>query len=295
MTPWEYRAAADELHGVPFLVTTTRDAVPEQVAEAQALAAEYGQHYVSREIGALPNVLAYGLQQGWVRPEYPAVLVVRRRDYAVWQPEGPELLYHPGMAYRRIECLAEGLSDPMVEAMALREGDTVLDCTAGLCSDAAVAAHVVGERGLVCAVESSLPVFLTVRKGLAVYETGQEHVDAALRRIRLVAARAEVLLRMLPTASWDVVYFDPMFRQPVLESAGIAPLRALADPTPLRTEVLAEAARVARRCVVVKDRLTGPWFNHPGFSRRVGRRKRRIGYAVLEGEERRRAMEGAWV
>lgn len=254
------------------------------------MAQEYGQLYVDRSIGSLPSLLKYALHEGWDEPS--GILIVRKHDYAVWQAHGALFEYHPGMAVHRIRSLSAGGTDPMIEAMELQPGDTVLDCTAGLCSDALVASHVMGESGRMLALEASLPIALTVRKGLTTYETDRKYITQAMRRVEVQAARAEHVLPTLASESWDVVYFDPMFEVPVMESTGIGALRTLADPSPLTVETLRQAARVARRAVVIKDRQEGPWWSRSGFSRHVGRRKGRFGYIVLEGEERRRLLEG---
>lgn len=283
----------DDLCGVPLLVTTTRDARPEQIGEARRLAAAIGQLYVDRSDGSLPRLYEAAQQYNLTHTAPKGILVVHRADFSVWLPQGATFRYHPGMAVHRVKMLAQGGNDPMVTAMELRPGDRVLDCTAGLCSDALVASFVVGEQGFVQAVESSLPIAVTVAKGLQTYETERKDINAPLRRIRLIAARSERVLGQLPDGAFDVVYFDPMFEAPVEESTGIAPLRHLADPTPVTDTLLKEAARVARRSVVIKDRTDGPWARDERITRFVGNRKRRVGYAVITDAERSRLLEGA--
>ncbi|NLN27727.1 MAG: class I SAM-dependent methyltransferase [Firmicutes bacterium] len=281
----------DGLCGVPFLITTTRDPRAEQVREARSLAERTGQTYVERSVGSLTRLYEAARHAGPSGAK--GILVVHRDEYTVWLPEGLTFRYHPGMAVHRIKSLAQGGHDPMISAMELGPGERVLDCTAGLCSDALVASFAVGPEGAVQAVESSLPVALTVAKGLRTYECERKDVTAPMRRIRLVAARSDEVLRELPDGAFDVVYFDPMFHEPVRESTGIAPLRYLADPSPVSAALLTEAARVARRSVVIKDRTDGPWAHDPRITRFVGGRKRRIGYAVISGAERSRLVEGA--
>jgi hypothetical protein len=80
--------------------------------------------------------------------------------------------------------------------------------------------------------------------------------DASLRRegstIEVRHADSGGLLRGLPSASADVVLFDPMFGRALAAQPGFEMLRRLANPSPLKAEVLAEARRVARRAVLVK-------------------------------------------
>lgn len=281
----------DALYGVPFLVTTTRNFTAKQRETAIRLAEETGQVFVERALGAFTKLVQHALETGQVAGDITGILVVGRTRCTFWLPDGTEFAYHPGMAVHRIKTLETGGYDPMVDAMGLQPGDKVLDCTAGLCSDLLVASHVVGEEGRVCGLESSLPVAVVVREGLATYESERARLVEAMRRIELVAARSEIVLAAMKPNSWDVVYFDPMFDRPVMQSTGIAPLRPIADPRPLTFRVLRLAARVARRAVVVKDRTGGRWLTDDRFSRIVGGAKSRIGYAVLEGDDLARTAE----
>ena len=67
------------------------------------------------------------------------VLVVGGDRVTYYEP-ARELLYffHPGMARRRIRNLKAGNGDPMITAMGLGPGDSVLDCTLGRGADATV-------------------------------------------------------------------------------------------------------------------------------------------------------------
>ena len=54
--------------------------------------------------------------------------------------------------------------------------------------------------------------------------------------------------------SFDVVYFDPVFHEPIRESLSMTDLRALAHKDGVTQEALQRARRVARRTVVIKQR-----------------------------------------
>jgi len=169
----------------------------------------------------------------------------------------------------------------MIEAMGLGPGDSLLDCTLGMASDAVVASLVVGEEGRIVGLESVPALAALVACGLKTYAKRPE-LAAAMRRIQVERAVAGDYLRECPAASYDVVYFDPMFDRPVEESAGIRPLREVADPSPLTLEDLLQARRTARRRVVVKERRDGPLTRQGVFDRVVGARRSRVVYGVLE-------------
>jgi len=258
-----------------MVVTTSRNATAEEEAQARALARDLG----------LPVRPRRG---AWRDLGADAALVVTRARLVV-QTQAGEIFFHPGMARPRVRQLERGQSDVMVEAMGLRPGDTVLDCTLGLGTDALVAAYVVGEAGRVVGLEAVAVLAALVRWGMAHYDPGHDGLRAAMRRIEVVHADHEAYLPSLPPRSFDVVYFDPMFREPVHESAHMRPWRELACYKPLTPAAIAAARRVARRRVVVKERSGSPVFAELGMTRVVGGRKSRIAYGILDVD----AGEGA--
>jgi hypothetical protein len=141
--------------------------------------------------------------------------------------------------------------DPFLEAAGIRPGDTVLDATLGLGADALVASAACGPGGRVVALEGSAALAAWVAEGL-------RRLDAEpARRIEVRAGDHLAALAALPARSVDVVAFDPMFRHARAQPGGFDLVRALADARPLRAEAVAEARRVARRAVVVKDGAPG--------------------------------------
>ena len=66
------------------------------------------------------------------------------------------------------------------------------------------------------------------------YETELPEVNEAMRRIEVMQGDHRTILRRhAGSSSADVVYFDPMFRAPIEESSGIAPLRSFACEQPI--------------------------------------------------------------
>ncbi len=258
-------------------VTTGRKSDKLQVQEAQRLAAAWGLLYVPREGRSLEQVRAEAAALG---ASSPAVIVVQPDGLCLHVGE-IRFRYHPGMGLSRIRRLARGERDWMLWAMDLREGDQVLDATMGLASDLLVASYAVGERGRAVGLESELLIALIVKEGLASYSDPSEDVVAAMRRIEVIHGDHRGYLRAAPSGSFDVVYFDPLFHKPIEASSQIAPIRELANPAPLEDAVLKEAARVARRRVVVKDRRDGPYATSGRFDEVVGGKKSRICFCVL--------------
>ncbi|HEX5754097.1 MAG TPA: class I SAM-dependent methyltransferase [Archangium sp.] len=178
-----------------------------------------------------------------------AFLVFEREGVSLWDREG-SFSFNPGMAHlRRLRILSGqvGGDDALVRVAGLRAGDLVLDCTLGLGQDALVAALVVGPGGRVVGLEKSLALYAVVSEGLAAYDYGSQSC-----RVEPVHADSHAYLRSLPSGSFDVVLFDPMFEKPKKSQPAFEMLRRFAEHAPLSPETLQEARRVARRWVVVK-------------------------------------------
>ena len=261
---------------VSAIVTTVRRGQKYTEANralAARTAAALGIPNVSRGNDSLEELrAAYGVD---------TVLVARRGLLTLVTAEG-ELFFHPGMSHLRIKNLLLGHGDHLVTALGLTEGMHVLDCTLGTGADAIVESFAVGAQGTVTALEANPLIAAVIADGLA-HATGDNYeMHAAMRRITVHHADALTFLRATETDSCDVVYFDPMFRRPLHESAGMNALRVLADSRALTGETIAEACRVARRRVVMKERRESAEFERLGFTHITGGKYSRIAYGVME-------------
>jgi 16S rRNA (guanine1516-N2)-methyltransferase len=221
----------------PLLVTTSHRADASLRCRAEQRARAWQIPFVPRD--ALPS-LAQITSSG------AALLVFSGSGLQLVDRAGT-LTFHEGIAHLRTLHLAASGRDPLVHVGTLHPGDRVLDCTMGLAQDALVAARVVGPEGRVVAVESSLPLYAVVSEGLRA--GGRAH-DACL--IEPVHSDHASFLRGLPSGSFDMVYFDPMFAAPRKAQAAFAAVRRHGNHTPLTRAVIAEACRVACRWVIVK-------------------------------------------
>ncbi|WP_274650640.1 class I SAM-dependent methyltransferase [Paenibacillus humicola] len=253
-----------------MIVTTPRQCPPALIEYANGLAAELGGRYVPRRRETLSGLKTlYGDAR---------LLVADERGLRYYEDSDEPFYFHPSMAYVRVKRLRRGERDPLVELSGCRPGDTVLDCTAGLGSDAIVFSYAAGPEGRVTALESEQLLYTIVREGLKTYATDHHDVNEALRRIDVRLADHREYLAALPDNSADIVYFDPMFRQPIHESAALQPLRALANPSALSADTIRHAVRVARRSVVMKEHRESGEFERLGFRLRHANK---IAYGVI--------------
>lgn len=210
----------------------------------------------------------------------------------IWQDQGPVLhrggerfFFHPSMAKVRLGAYRkQGMVDPLVKACCLEPDFSFLDCTMGLGADVIVASYFL-PCGRVIGLESAPGIAQVVKWGMKTYQADIDWLQKAIERVQVINCNHLTYLKSLPDDEFDVVYFDPMFRRPVLESAAISPMRALANHEPLSIEVIAEACRVARRRVVVKERHGSKEFERLGIDRIVGGHHSTLAYGLITTDQ----------
>lgn len=256
-----------------MFVTTSYHPSAAELELAVSLAGRLSCRYVERRQSSLPR-----LQKTWGKQDILVVTTQGLRFYG--QDASEPFFFHPSSAQVRLKRMLHGTPDGLLEAAGVEPGGTVLDCTAGLGSEAILFSWAVGEKGSVTAVECQPVVALLVEIGLATYSSGFDLLDDAMRRVRLIQAHHLDYLRSRPASSADVVYFDPMFRQ-TLEASALSPLKSLANPNPLSQEAVSEACRVARRRVLMKEQRESGEFERLGF-RMILRPHTKIAYGVID-------------
>ncbi|MBR4903404.1 MAG: class I SAM-dependent methyltransferase [Selenomonadaceae bacterium] len=209
------------------------------------------------------------------------ILLVKKNSLSVITAEG-ELFFHPNTAHLRIKNLRGGEGDRLIDALKISEGSKVLDCTLGLGSDAIVESFIVGTSGKVVALEVNPLIAEVVGYGLKNFSEDSPHILEAMRRVEVINADCKEYLKTCADDSFDVVYFDPMFRRPIQKSSGLNPIRPLADARPLTAEIICEACRVAKFRVVMKEHSGSTEFERLGFKVAGGGKYSSISFGVIE-------------
>ncbi len=162
-----------------------------------------------------------------------------------------KLFWHPNTALLKLK---EDSCGPLIRALDVEPGNSVLDCTLGLGGDALLIADAVGESGCVTALESNPYIAYLTECGIG---------ESSYRVIRNLAARISIInddycnyLFALAADAFDCIYFDPMFKVTNKASIGIDALRTFANRAPLSRRVIDLALAKARRRVVVKARFS---------------------------------------
>lgn len=239
--------------------------------DAQALADELHIPVIDRNNKGIPKLMElYQLD---------CILVEEEDELIAHWSDGAHLTFHPGMAVPRIKQMKDGELEMLVQVAGICPGDSILDCTLGMGSDAIVMAFASGDKGHITSLESSPLIYAITRYGLKHWPTGSWRMKEAMERITPVNSKYELYLANLAENAYDIVYLDPMFEKPIMESSGIAPLRREADYAPLTQETLEYAKRAAKRRVVVKHRAGT--LQHLQFDEILGGRYSAIAYGVL--------------
>lgn len=177
--------------------------------------------------------------------------------------------FHPNSAAFRLKRLLNGEKDALIEATRLTAGESFLDCTLGLASDSIIASFITGNAGKVLGIEANPDISFITDHGLRSFPSDSKELLTAMARVQVCQGEAVSLLKELPSNSWDVVYIDPMFSEPIHESSNFTPLRQVGYKDSLSEEWVEEAKRVSKRCVAIKDKYDSPVFERFQMDRKI--------------------------
>lgn len=217
-------------------------------------------HERARSISEIPGFKF--LKRGDVDWGHPTLQV--SRNGLVLKKDGQEYRWHPGLLHTRLEA---GWTHPLVRSMALCPGDRVLDCTLGMGIDAAFLAVLTGVPVVALEIQPALALLCS------------EGLRRAGHLVQVACADARSFIKILPDSSFDVVQGDPMFPEGTGVTRSLDVIRHVGCYEPLGMTWLAEARRVARKRVVVRDIAHGTLLERmePDEIMNVGRGRPRYG------------------
>lgn len=258
-----------------MIITTAGNDTPYLIEKSLRLSAKYGIKYHIRRGKSLKYLLENIDSQIFV--------VNNMRGLSYYEKDGEEHFYHPNMAFHRIMNLKKGYTDSMAEACKLESGMTFFDATLGLASDSLVASFTVGEAGKVTATEKNFVIYILAQEGLNFHAEQQPELASAIERININNADNIDFLRQCGDSSFDIVYFDFMFSNPIRGSTGIQVIRRLAAHDVMTENHVNEAVRVARERVAVKsDKESASELGKIGFKIEKEKSRKSFYYAILE-------------
>ena len=256
-----------------FIVTTTRKPNFAQETLAKEISLKFGAKFVQREDFSFDTLKKVHCVEN--------IMLIKKNFLSIVTSDG-ELFFHPNTAHLRIKNLRNGDGDRLIDALKISEGSKILDCTLGLGSDAIVESFIAGKSGKIVALEVNPLIFEVVSYGLKNFSDESPLILESMRRIQVFNADCGDFLKNCAENSFDVVYFDPMFRQPIKKSSGLNQIRPLADNRPLNEEIIAEACRVAKNRVVLKEHNGSLEFERLGFKILGGGKYSSIAFGVID-------------
>lgn len=251
------------------IVTTAYRPTAATVAEAERIAEELDIQFLARHKRSVEKMHA----------DEQADILVASKERLEFYPMGKTepFFFHPNSAAFRTKRPLE--KDPLIEVSGLAPGDSFLDCTLGMASDAITVSQYIGSDGNIVGCESNLNIAYILKKGLSRYDA-MPHLTEAMRRVQVVSSEAVDYLKTLDDEVFDIVYMDPMFTEEIKESSNFTPVRSSADMGQLSDEWMKEAKRVAKKAVVLKAHFRSKDFDRYGFERRV-RPNTKFHYGVI--------------
>ncbi len=261
----------NQKHTNKAVITTSHKASNEAVELAKLLSKEFSIPYYNR------RHVAERVKSGEIDFYY---VVNNNLDLSIYIGD-QKFFFHPGIAKIRMENYKREGKDYLIEALKPDKDDVVYDGTFGLGMDAVFMAYFVKK---VVGTEVSPHIFRVVSYGLKKYVSKENWINESIKKIELYNEDMKEFIKKQPDKSFDIVYCDPMFENPVFESSSLNPIRPFASYESIRDETIQEMIRIARKRVVLKslerDRLIDGL--NIEFSRVILSRKNGLVFACLD-------------
>ncbi|OEF96007.1 class I SAM-dependent methyltransferase [Desulfuribacillus alkaliarsenatis] len=242
---------------------------------AREIATEWNIPYVKRK--------KHSVQSFNSRYNVDNVLVLDHQKNIIWHNQHGAIKYHPGMALIRIKRLISGNNDSMIDLLDIKDDSIILDCTLGLASDAIVAQYVAKE-GQVIGLEAERLLALFIKRGLTVYDEDiDSQIKQAMTKIKVIHMNYNEYLQQAPDKSFDIVYFDPMFRDGISLSPNMQMIKTRCCNDAIPIETIEQAVRVARKKVVLKETTYSNEFKRLGF-KQIIRPNSSFTYGIIDVE-----------
>jgi len=252
-----------------FFVTTSNK--PEKAQSDRAYA-------LSKELGC-PFVLRKRFIEHFEKYPRSFYYVVEKERIVIRWKEGI-FFFHPSSAKMRMRNLKHGQRDYLIEILDLKGSEKILDLTLGLGSEALLMGAFL-EEGYIEGIEFSKHIYTIVKYGIEDYVDESPWINKSKEKIRLVNSDYKEYLCRLPDKSFDIVYCDPMFEHPVLESSGFNPLRPFASYDFIEKKDLEEMKRVAKKTVLLKALQKDSLFQQIEVDEISGSRSSGVLYGVI--------------
>ena len=208
-------------------------------------------------------------------------LVVTKEGPSFVTKGGVPHQFHLSMAHLRLLEIDRGNIDHLLRAIGYESVTSVLDCTAGLGSDSAVISYGCPQLTRHTAIEGHPILGYITNYGFRHFQHKEAKVTEALRRIQLVICNYQDYLEQIEPNTYDVIYVDPMFENPVYESPQFLQWRGHLLESKITSEIVELALEKSKR-LVIKERKGSRLFKEIPPIELVGGKYSSISYGIYE-------------
>ena len=250
-----------------IIVTTSVKTTKELDSAAKLLANNLTLQYIPRNKKTIKQLLSIAT----------GVLVIYKNKLSYYE-NNSELFFHLDTTALKIK---NSDNEPLLEIINDKKQE-ILDCTMGLAGDSILLSYY-GHN--VTAIEKNNIIFLITNTGLNEYNSQNEKINDAMRKITTYNCDCLDFLKNSPENSYDVIYVDPMFSHNITESNNLAGITTLADTTFPFDEFLEGAFRVGRKKIIIKAHFKDDTFEKYNFTRIV-RKNTKFHYGFINITEK---------
>ncbi|HOQ39596.1 MAG TPA: class I SAM-dependent methyltransferase [Fervidobacterium sp.] len=222
------------------LITTSHNSTEKAVQVAKKLSFEYGIPYYNRR----------HLNEKIREENIDFYYVVDNNLNLSIRIGNSRLFFHPGISKIRMENFKREGKDYLLDAIRPSQEDIIYDATFGLGMDAIFMAHFVKK---IVGTEVSTHIYRIVSHGLKNYDSKEEWINNAIKKIDLYNEDMKKFISKQPAKAFDIVYCDPMFENPIYKSSSLNPIRPFANYDSIDDDIVEKLLRIARKRVVIKS------------------------------------------
>ena len=208
-------------------------------------------------------------------------LLITKEGPSFVTKEGVPHQFHLSMAHLRLLEIDRGNIDHLLRAVGYESVTSVLDCTAGLGSDSAVISYGCPQLTRHTAIEGHPILGYITNHGFRHFQHKESKVTEALRHIQLVICNYQDYLEQIVPNTYDVIYIDPMFENPVYESPQFLQWRGHLLESKITPEIVELALEKSKR-LVIKERKGSRLFKEIPPIKMVGGKYSSIAYGIYE-------------
>ena len=256
-----------------YLISTSSKTNTYLIEQAKKVSQLLQMPYVSRKHQSVEELLTIHHCAG--------ALLITKEGPSFVTKEGVPHQFHLSMAHLRLLEIDRGHTDHLLRAIGYETVISVLDCTAGLGSDSAVISYGCPQLTRHTAIEGHPILGYITNYGFRHFQHKELKVTEALRRIQLIICNYQDYLEQIEPNTYDVIYVDPMFENPVYESPQFLQWRGHLLESKVTSEIVELALEKSKR-LVIKERKGSRLFKEIPPIEMVGGKYSSIAYGIYE-------------